>query len=477
MIFQCFQKYRYLTSAFERPGVQKLLDLVREGKVNCIAVKDFSRFGRNAIETGYFIERVFPLYQIRFISVSDGFDSADYNGDTGGMEVAFKFLIHEYYSRDLSKKIKSAKLQKQLSGKAVSKNCLYGYKLNDERKVVIDEPAAETVRLIFRLALEGKSLADIARQLYDDKRPMPREYKNNAANPTCTWNLVTISGILKEEQYTGMYIAGKYKNSDVGSKKRVGKKENDWIKIPNHHPAIVDKSAFDAVRKITSDKAPKSTKRKMGTAERYRNIDKTLNGKVVCGCCGHVMRLSSTTNAKYHCSHTRVAIEAECYRLNVLAKELRDMLFEVISKQAQVILNVDYLSKISEIDFQIEKQNDKQKQIEHLNQEKCKLYERLIVGELTTDEYKIQKIAIDTNIARLSQTNNAFAAETMELNEMKTCVKQNREIAEFVASETSLTRPIVDLLIEKVLIYPDNRVDIQWKVSDFFNNHSHICAE
>ena len=274
-----------------------------------------------------------------------------------------------------------------------------------------------------------------------------------------------------------MYIAGKYKNSDVGSKKRVGKKENDWIKIPNHHPAIVDKSAFDAVRKITSDKAPKSTKRKMGTAERYRNIDKTLNGKVVCGCCGHVMRLSSTTNAKYHCSHTRVAIEAECYRLNVLAKELRDMLFEVISKQAQVILNVDYLSKISEIDFQIEKQNDKQKQIEHLNQEKCKLYERLIVGELTTDEYKIQKIAIDTKIARLSQTNNAFAAETMELNEMKTCVKQNREIAEFVASETSLTRPIVDLLIEKVLIYPDNRVDIQWKVSDFFNNHSHICAE
>ena len=101
---------------FERPAVQELLELVRDGKIGCILVKDFSRFGRNAIETGYFIERVFPLYRVRFISVSDRFDSFEHDGDTGGMEVAFKFLMHEYYSKDLSRKISSAKQEKARRG-------------------------------------------------------------------------------------------------------------------------------------------------------------------------------------------------------------------------------------------------------------------------------------------------------------------------------------------------------------------------
>lgn len=97
---------------FERPAVQKLLDLVRESKIDCIIVKDFSRFGRNSIETGYFIEMVFPIFRTRFISISDGFDSDDFKEDTGGMQVAFKFLMHEYYSHDMSKKSKSAKYAK-----------------------------------------------------------------------------------------------------------------------------------------------------------------------------------------------------------------------------------------------------------------------------------------------------------------------------------------------------------------------------
>jgi DNA invertase Pin-like site-specific DNA recombinase len=101
---------------FERPAVQELLELVRQGRVNCIAVKDFSRFGRNAIETGYFIERLFPLYRIRFISVSEAFDSNDYYEDTGGLDVSFHFLKHEYYSRDLSQKIKAAKREKMRRG-------------------------------------------------------------------------------------------------------------------------------------------------------------------------------------------------------------------------------------------------------------------------------------------------------------------------------------------------------------------------
>ena len=162
---------------FERPAVQELLELVKDGRIGCILVKDFSRFGRNAIETGYFIERVFPLYRVRFISVSDHFDSDQHNGDTGGMEVAFKFLMSEYYSRDLSRKISSAKQEKARRGEAVRKNCVLGYKLDDNRKMIIDPEAAETVRIIFEMYADSKSISKIEKRLYEENRPTPAAWK------------------------------------------------------------------------------------------------------------------------------------------------------------------------------------------------------------------------------------------------------------------------------------------------------------
>ena len=118
----------YSGTNFERPKVQELIELVRANQIDCIIVKDFSRFGRNSIETGYFIERVFPLFHTRFISINDDFDSDQHKGDTGGMDVAFKYLISEYYSRDMSMKTKSAKYAKMQRGEYQSKICPYGYR-------------------------------------------------------------------------------------------------------------------------------------------------------------------------------------------------------------------------------------------------------------------------------------------------------------------------------------------------------------
>ena len=121
----------YTGTNLERPAVQELLDLVQCGRVNCIITKDFSRFSRNAIESGYYIEQVFPLYRIRFISVSDGFDSNDCIDGTGGIEVAFKLLMHEHYSRDLSRKVKSTKRVQMLNGENIVANAIYGYRKNE----------------------------------------------------------------------------------------------------------------------------------------------------------------------------------------------------------------------------------------------------------------------------------------------------------------------------------------------------------
>ncbi len=132
----------YSGTNFERPQVQKLIELVRANQIDCIIVKDFSRFGRNSIETGYFIERVFPLFHTRFISISDDFDSSKFKGDTGGMDVAFKYLISEYYSRDMSIKTKSAKYAKMQRGEYQSKICPYGYRKSADGRMEPDPEAA-----------------------------------------------------------------------------------------------------------------------------------------------------------------------------------------------------------------------------------------------------------------------------------------------------------------------------------------------
>lgn len=156
---------------FERPAVQELLEMVQAGKVDCIIVKDLSRFGRNSIETGYFIERVFPLYHTRFISVSDHFDTADYKGDTGGIDVAFKYLISECYSRDMSMKTKSAKYAKMRRGEYQSAICPYGYKKSADGRMEPDTEAAEVVKRSFY----GEPRAIPQRKLYEGC--MRKEYR------------------------------------------------------------------------------------------------------------------------------------------------------------------------------------------------------------------------------------------------------------------------------------------------------------
>lgn len=162
----------YSGTSFERPQVQKLIEMVRENKIDCIIVKDFSRFGRNSIETGYFNERVFPLFQTRFISISDDYDSNNYKGDTGGMDVAFKYLISEYYSRDMSTKTKSAKYTKMQRGEYQSTICPYGYRKSADGRMKPD-PEAAVLLLIFQLAAEGKNAPCIARELYKRGSPTP----------------------------------------------------------------------------------------------------------------------------------------------------------------------------------------------------------------------------------------------------------------------------------------------------------------
>ncbi len=258
----------YSGTNFERPAIQELLEQVKEGKINCIIVKDFSRFGRNSIEVGYFMERVFPLYGVRFISVNDNFDSARLHGDTGGLDVAFKYLVSEFYSRDLSIKTKSAKHIKMKRGEYQSTRCPYGYQKGADGRLEPDPNAAPIVRFIFLLAQNGYTIGQIIQCLFDLNIQTPGAYKAQQGKDVLhtfqradIWTNGTISYILKDERYAGTYIAGRQETAEPGSRRQILKDESEWIKIPNHHPAIVNRELFEQVQ-IRFSQTPKNRKPK-----------------------------------------------------------------------------------------------------------------------------------------------------------------------------------------------------------------------
>jgi DNA invertase Pin-like site-specific DNA recombinase len=244
----------YSGTNLNRPDVQEMLDLVRSGRVSCIVVKDFSRFSRDSMESGYYIEQVFPLFGVRFISVADNFDSADYEGSTGGIDVAFKFLMHEYYSKDLSMKIKSSKHIQMKRGENIVGRAIYGYRKNNEGKWEHDPPASDTVKMIFDMALDGKSTAQIRDKLFADRHLPPREYEylnmGKDIEPTFLWATHRIHLILSNEQYTGTYIAGKRESTRIPTRTTILKDKSEWTILPDSHPAIVSKDDFERVQII-----------------------------------------------------------------------------------------------------------------------------------------------------------------------------------------------------------------------------------
>ena len=390
----------YSGTNFERPAVQELLGRMREGKINCIIVKDFTRFGRNSIEVGYFMEMVFPLYGIRFISINDDFDSDKLHGDTGGINVAFKYLVSEYYSRDLSIKYKSAKYVKFKRGEYQSKICIYGYRKGADGRMEPDEETAPNVRLIFELARDGLEINQIIEELFKRGIPTPGEHEaakgktyRNVSRCCGIWIRSTILRLLRDERYIGTYIMGKREVIEVGGHRARMKDESQWIMIPDHHTAIISKELFDQVQaKLPRFKCPK------------KNVSTyPLRGKVFCGCCHHAMPRSANKNHVFVCRYTEADKSSPCIGLRITEAELERLLYKILAKQAQIILNLDNLANAGQLDIQLAEQAEYDNRIAEYMDKKRVLYERLVLKQINMEDYKTQKAAVDNELDRLRE--------------------------------------------------------------------------
>lgn len=301
----------YTGTNFERPGIQKMLERIRNSEVNCVVVKDFSRFARDYIELGSYLEQIFPFLGVRFISVNDGYDSDNMQGGIADIDVNFKNLLYDLYSRDLSEKVRSSLAVRKEKGQYVSANSPFGYEKDpeDRHALLIAEKEAEVVRRIFSLTLEGYTSVEIAKLFNETGVKTPIEFQMEKGRTSRTpkgekflWSGSTICQILKNEIYIGNIVQKKYTKDVVGGKPHLNPRE-DWLVIHGHHEPIIDRAVFEKVQKGRGKKR----------TPQYHETH-PLVGKLVCACCKKNLYYRRGLNPYFTCPHRYSNTMKDCVR-------------------------------------------------------------------------------------------------------------------------------------------------------------------
>jgi len=393
---------------------------------------------------------------------------------TGGIDVAFKFLMHEYYSKDLSKKIKSALHMLMKNGEYIASRAIYGYRKNSNGKWEFDPITSKVVGEIFNMALDGKTTAQIRDRLFADSCPSPREYNclNRGKNitPKYLWASKQIWQILTNEQYTGTYIAGKTEVVRVGSTIQVRKDRSEWTIIPDSHPPIVSKEDFARVQMILKplkevDGQVQSTAIKGKRKMQPRNY--LLRGKIVCGTCGYAMSFCNpNTQRAFRCIKTYVDKAAACHRMVVASADVDNAVMSMIRKQAEIVLGCGDLTDLRKINAEEQQMAVYEKQIFRLSEQRQQCYERFLNKEVDRDTFHALKMDFTTQINML--TNQLAVLKQAE--QYRGITKKATTLESAVLNEAATPKDIVDALVEKVLVFPNNHLEIRWKFANFAAN-------
>ncbi len=351
---------------FDRPGIQDLLDRVSNYEINCIIVKDFSRFARDYIELGSYLEQIFPFMGVRFISINDKYDSDKYVGNVADIDVNFKNLLYDLYSKDLSVKVKASMRAIKEQGKYVGSEAPFGYGKDskDRHKFVIAEDEAVIVRRMFSMYADGMSTVEIARIFNEEGVKTPAQIwmekgirKIKPKGGAFLWQHTSLLRMLKNRAYIGNLVQGTYECEKIRSDKRVTE-PSKWIITENHHEPIVDRETFDKVQaRFTKKLRP------------WKRTDKhILVGILSCGCCGRSLRHNVSGHHYYWCPGLNI------YKLDGCVKRVEDFyLEEVILYQLQ-----QHILELGESDrLLLEEKERAIEAVEHLNKE-CQASERAI---------------------------------------------------------------------------------------------------
>lgn len=455
----------YSGTNFDRPAIKELLGSCRQGEIDCIVVKDLSRFGRNYLEVGDYLEQIFPFLGIRFISINDGFDSQDFSGQTGGMDVAFKNFIYEMYSRDLSDKVKSGVKTCMKRGEYYAGCIVYGYqKSPDGKRMEVDREAAATIRRIFQEMAEGKNAKTLAIELNAEEVPTRLAYKQtkgeqlNRHYKADIWNRNKIHSVVHNRVYQGDMVYRKAVRSKVGCNRKVRQPEEDWIIIPDHHEAIVSRELF----KMANDSI-----RKGKAAEYDRSAVK--RGIVFCGCCGNRLELRKTKNPYYLCKRRNLLQDVKCNELYMEKSLIEQTIWTIWQEHCRLFDAVPFPQLFEKQQEKLKKQESVLKQrLACFPAEKINLYERFRAGIMKQDVYLKNKELLGQQEETAMRELEAVSEELDAQEKKRKSYRSIADLLERHKKDEEFTEEFLREIVDKVIVYEDKRIEIVWKYGEEF---------
>lgn len=470
----------YTGSSFDRPAFSAMLDDVRAGVVNCVIVKDLSRFGRDYIAAGDYIEKIFPTLGVRFIAINDGYDSVNERTQSDAILIPFKNLINDAYCRDTSLKIRALFDMKRSRGEYIGAFAGYGYQKDpqNKNKLIVDEPAAAVVREIFRLKLSGMSQDGIAKHLNTLGILCPTEYKKArgehffnglAKKAVAEWSPASVRRLLVSELYIGHMAQGKSSTPSHKVKERKPVPKEQWVVVENTHPAIISEADFETVQRVLS----LETRTAPG-----RDVVYPFSGLLFCGVCGEklVRKMVPSGGGKlpyYICNRKKKT--GDCASHSISATRVDESIFAAIAAQITAFTELKYLLEALDEPAYItarlqgleESVQQKVAQIAQWQQYKRTLYESLMRGVIEQADFDAFGADYDEKIA-------AADAQCAALREQMEQLKQPggsdrgawvRELA--VCGEMqSFGRDVVVSLIDRVTVGEDGTLEIQFRFAD-----------
>ena len=480
-------------TVFDRPEFNRLMTDIKSGRIKCLVVRDLSRFGRDYIETGTYLERIFPQIGLRFIAIKENYDNFDTDGSNESLMIPLQNMINALYSKDISRKVSTALKAQMEQGTFQKRNLPYGYRWNEEHtNMVIDEETASYVRLIFRRKIEGWSMPMILDEL--DRLGAPNTELRKRQNGTRTgdgcsckgWHKSTVYGILTNPHYVGDTVLGRsmvaiYK----GIKSHNVKDKDEWIVFPNTHEAIISREDFQKVQDIMNA-ASEARQTKMQKSEEIRaTLINLFDGKIFCADCGKRMyfhrkkvdkRKDGGWYAFYECS-TYVGRRYEHCTAHYIRQDRleRDVLAAI---QLQVKAALDYDKLLDKLRGSEGEKNIRDKQnalitslnlkLSGVSKKRTRLYEDFAEGILDEEEYTFAKKSYDEQFADLSRRLDEAVQRRSKFNEAMSVDNKWITLMKSVSTATQLSQELVDESVELVKIHEVGAVELVMKYGDIY---------
>lgn len=475
-------------TTFERDDFVRMMDDIKDGKVNCVVVKDLSRFSRNYIEAGNYIERIFPFMGVRFVSVNDGYDSD--KDSPNDIMVVLRNIINDAYIKDISGKIKSMFDTKQNNGDFIGWTAPYGFlKAEDNNnKLVIDPKTASTVKLIYQWKAEGIGFATISRKLNEMGIPSPRQrnialgrYKKKVPTDGLYWTDASVSTIIKNPVYAGHMAQRKYTRTAINGKQKQ-LDSSEWVIVRNTHEPIVSDELWETAQAVTKKNAES-----YGVNFRKRRTDKgdnILKGVLLCPYCQKVMQQKVDTASGYNYRYYRCVMKRSnpnCRAETIKEADILGTVFKAIKKEIATAADVQkLLDKLAKSDRHTETMNRLQEAIKSANMGikrnlalKNRLFDAYGDDLITEQEFRQMKDEYTSETERL--TSEVARLEEDYQNRQAVYYKNNERIISFLKfkKSKSLTREMLTELVDKIIVHAPDSIEIVWRFAD---EYSAVCA-